>query len=80
MADRILRVGLRVLLGIIGAAALSAGVVVAVTELRSAYLGSPPVPTVLAALIACVVAVGGGVLIRGAVRGRIAVRSPRRDR
>jgi hypothetical protein len=80
LADRVLNSGLRVLLGIIGAAALSAGGIVAVTELRYAYLGSPPVPTALAALVACVVAVGGGLLIRGALRGRIAVRPPRRDR
>jgi hypothetical protein len=80
LADRVLNSGLRVLLGVIGAAALSAGLIVAATELRSAYLGSPPVPTALAALVAGVVALGGGLLIRGALRGHIAVRSPRSGR
>ena len=80
MVERSLGLGLRVLLGVIGAAALGAGVVVGATELRHAYLGSPPVPTVLAALVAGVVALGGSLLIRGALRGRIAVRTPRRRR
>jgi len=44
---------------------------------RNAYLGSPPVPTVLAGLVAGVVALSGGVLLRGAFLGRIAVGSPR---
>ena len=79
MAERTLGFGLRVLIGVIGAAAVGAGFVVAVTELRSAYLGSPLAPTLLAVVVAGVVAVGGVVLIRGALRGRIAVRKPRRD-
>jgi len=80
MAERVLPSGLRVLVGLIGAAALGAGFVVAATELRYAYLGSPLLPTLLASVVASVVALGGAVLLRGAVRGRIAVRSPRRHR
>ena len=69
--------GLRALLGVIGTAALGSGVVVTATELRLAYLGSPLVPTLLAALVAGLAALGGGLVLRGAIRGRIAVRDPR---
>ena len=41
MAERILGLGLRVLIGFVGAVALSAGILVTATELRYAYLGSP---------------------------------------
>jgi hypothetical protein len=68
---------LRVLLAVIGTTALGSGIVVAATELRYAYLGSPLVPTVLASGVAAVAAVGGLLLLRGAIRGRIAVRDPR---
>ena len=78
MAERVLGPGLRVLLGVIGTAALGAGLAVGATELRSAYLGSPLVPALLAAVVAAFVAIGGSLLIRGTWRGRIAVRTPRR--
>ena len=77
--ERVLGSGLRVLLGVVGAAAAGAGLLVAATELRYLYLGSPLVPTLIASVVAGVAALGGGLLIRGAFRGRIAVRSPRRD-
>ena len=80
MVERDLGSGLRVLLGVVGAAALGAGLVVAGIELRYAYLGSPRVPTLVASLVAGLAALGGALLIRGASRGRIAVRSPRRGR
>ena len=80
MVERVLGFGLRALLSVVGAAALGAGLVVVATELRSAYLGSPAVPTLLASVVAAVVALGGAVLLRGAWRGQIAVRSPRRHR
>ena len=80
MAERALGSGRRVLIGVIGAAAVGAGCVVGVTELRSAYLGSPLAPTLLPAVFAGFVAVGGVLLVRGALRGRIAVRRPRRNR
>jgi hypothetical protein len=76
---RVLGIGLRILLGIIGTAALGAGVLVAATELRAAHLGSPAVPTLLASVVALLAAGGGALLIRGALRGRIAVRPVRRD-
>ena len=80
VAERVLGSGFRVLLGVVGAAALCGGLLVGATELRYAYLGSPAAPTLLVALIAACIALGGGVLIRGALRGRIAVRPPRRNR
>ena len=72
--------GLRVLLGIIGTAALGSGIVVAATELRSAYLGSPLLPTLLASLVAGIAALGGALILHGAVRGRVTVRDPRGHR
>src|SRR5262249_34195052 len=79
MPERIANLGsgFRALLAVIGAAALASGIIVAATELRLAYLGSPLVPTLLASLVAGLAALGGGLLIRGAVRGRIPVRDPR---
>jgi hypothetical protein len=69
--------GLRVLLAAIGTAALGSGIVVAAIELRYASHGSPVVPTVLASGVAGLAALGGVLLLRGAIRGRIAVRDPR---
>ena len=65
------------LLGIIGAAALGSGIMVAVTQIRSPYFGSAPVRTSLVLLVAALAALGGVLLLRGAIRGRIAVRDPR---
>lgn len=64
---------LRLLLGTIGIVALVAGAVVGATELRVLRLGSPPVPTTLAALVCAAVVWGGVILVRGAIRGQIAV-------
>jgi hypothetical protein len=77
MTERVLSLGLRALLAVIGAVALGAGLVVGVTELRVAYLGSPLVPTLGVALICGAIVVGGVTLLRGAIRGRIAFRHPR---
>jgi hypothetical protein len=74
MRERDIGVGMRVLLGVVGAAALGAGLAVGATELRVAYLGSPLAPTLAAAAVCAIVAAGGVVLVRGAVRGRIVVR------
>ena len=80
MADRSLGPGLRLLIGIVGLSAIGAGLLVCVTELRLAYLGSPRIPTLIAAMVAGMAAVGGGLIVRGAIRGRIAVRDPRGKR
>jgi hypothetical protein len=74
---------LRILLGVIGAGALVASLLVGATELRALYLGSSPLPTLAVALVCGLVAIGGITLLRGAVRGRIVVRRTRfrrRDR
>jgi hypothetical protein len=75
--ERELGWGLRALLGVLGAAALVAGLLVGATELRVLYLGAPPLPTVAVALFCVVVVIGGITLLRGAVRGRIVVRRTR---
>jgi len=77
MTERALGPGLRLLLGLLGAVALGAGLLVGATELRVAYLGSPLLPTLAAALVCGVVALGGVRLLRGAIRGRIVVRRTR---
>jgi hypothetical protein len=74
MRERDLGPGMRLLLGLLGAAALGAGLLVAATELRTAYLGSPLLPTLAGAVVCGIIALGGATLLRGALRGRIAVR------
>ena len=76
--ERSLGLGLRLLFGLVGVGALVGGVTVGVTELRSLSLGSPPVRTVSAAAFCGLVVWGGASLLRGAFRGRIAVRRPAR--
>jgi hypothetical protein len=75
--ERDLGWGLRALLGVLGAVALVGGLLVGATELRMLYLGSPPLPTLAAAIVCGVAAIGGVNLLRGAVRGRIVVRRTR---
>jgi len=65
---------MRLLLGVLGAAALGAAIVVGATELRVAYLGAPLAPALAVTAVCVVVALGGAALLRGAARGRIAVR------
>ena len=74
MNERKLSRGMRVLVGAFGAGVLALGLLLAAVELRWAYLGAPRVPTLLAAVACGLVAVGGGSLLRSAVRGRIALR------
>ena len=74
MRERDLGPGMRLLLGLLGAAALGAGLLVAATELRTAYLGSPLLPTLAGTVVCGIIALGGATLLRGALRGRIAVR------
>jgi hypothetical protein len=66
---------MRLLLGIVGTAALLAGAGVAATELRWLTHGSPAVSTLLATAVAVLVMLGGLHLVRGALRGRIVVRA-----
>jgi hypothetical protein len=80
MTERDLGVGLRALLGVVGTAALGAGILVAGTQLRGAYLGAPRLPTIGVTVMCGVIALGGAALLRGALRGRIAVRRTRRGR
>lgn len=70
-----LGVGLRILLGVVGGAAVLAGAAVGVAEVwrmthRSLW------PAGLGALFCLVVICGGAMLLHGAWRGRIAVRDP----
>ena len=67
---------MRALLAVIGAAALGAGLLVAAAELRAASRGAPVAPALAATAVCAVVMLGGAALLRGALRGRIAVRRP----
>ena len=70
---------LRVLLAVIGLAALVAAFIVGVAQLRSRTQGSPPLPAFVLGSFCVIVATGGVLLVRGAVRGRIAFRRIRRN-
>ena len=74
--ERVLETPMRILLGILGVIALGLGIAVGITEFRGMRSGSPIVPAVLVICICALVAVGGAVLIRGAIRGQITVRRP----
>jgi hypothetical protein len=76
MREVALKPGLRVLLGVLGAVAVIAGVVVGAVEVRSATRTPPNWPAIFVALICVVIVVGGVRLLQGAWRGRIAVRDP----
>ena len=78
--ERNLGWGMRSLLGLVGAIALVAGIIVGVTGLRWLSLGAPPLPTFLAVIVCGLVVAGGATVLRGAVRGRITVRRPSRRR
>lgn len=66
--------GMRALLAVIGAAAFVAGLTVTGTELQGLRRGSALLPSLLIMGVACLALLGGALLLRGAVRGRIAVR------
>jgi hypothetical protein len=72
-----LNLGLRALLGVIGTAAVIAGVAIAVREVRSAALGSPLWPAIFLALFGLLIVCSGVLLLNGAWSGRMAVRDPR---
>jgi hypothetical protein len=66
---------LRILLGVIGGAAVIAGVIVGAYEMRRAAHGLPWRAAVLS-LLCFVVICGGVILLNGAWTGRITVRDP----
>jgi hypothetical protein len=76
--ERPLGSGMRMFVGLIGMAAIAAGLMVGIPAVRQLARESPMVPTAVLVVVAGLVIVGGTTLIRGAVRGRIAVRRPRR--
>jgi di/tricarboxylate transporter len=67
----------RLLLAVVGLAALVAAFIVGVAQLGSATRASP-IPTLVLCCSCVVVAIGGALLVRGAVRGRIRFRRIRR--
>ncbi len=69
---------LRLLLAIIGLAALVAAFIVGIAQLGSATRASAPLPALAIGCFCVVVATGGALLVRGAVRGRIRFRRIRR--
>jgi hypothetical protein len=73
---RKLHLALRLLLGLLGSLLFAAGILLTATELRWAYLGSPPLPTFAAAIVCLLVAVGGAYLLRGSWLGRITLCKP----
>ncbi len=74
LREQKLNLGLRLLIGLLGSLSLAIGLLLTATELRWAYLGSPFLPTIAAAIVCLLVAIGGAYLLRGAWLGRIAVR------
>ena len=75
MREVALGITLRTLLGVIGSAAVIAGVIVGAYEMRRAAHGLPWTAAVLS-LFCLVVICGGVILLNGAWRGRIGVRDP----
>jgi hypothetical protein len=74
MPERTLGGTMRLLLGLVGIAALVGGAVVAAMQIRSLARGVSPVPALLATVVATLVIAGGLHVVRGAVRGHIQVR------
>lgn len=72
-AERSLSPVLRVLLGVIGATAVAAGIVVIAYALRGFDIApvGPALARALAVVVAALAVVGGAQLMRGALRGRI---------
>jgi hypothetical protein len=76
--ERSIGLVLRLLLAVIGLAALVAAGIVGVAQLRSATQDSPPLPALALGCFCVAVAIGGVLLVRGAVRGHIRFRRIRR--
>ena len=77
-SERPIGLALRLLLAVVGLAALVAAVIVGVAQLGSTTRASPPLPALVLGCFCVVVAIGGVLLVRGAVRGRIRFRRIRR--
>jgi hypothetical protein len=77
MREVALNLGLRVLLGIIGFAAVVASVLVAVLEVYRAIHAWPFWPVIFVVSLCLVIGCGGALLLQGAWSGRIGVRDPR---
>jgi hypothetical protein len=67
---------MRILLGLLGAIAFCGGAAIALIELAAFRRGQGVALSLLAGTVCAVAAVGGLLLMRGAIRGRIAVRRP----
>jgi len=76
-SERPIGLALRLLLAVVGLAALVAAFIVGVAQLRSTTPGAPPLLALVLGCFCLVVAVGGVLLVRGAVRGRIRFRRNR---
>lgn len=77
-SERPIGLVLRALLAVVGLAALVSAFIVGVAQLRSTTRGSPPLVALVLVCSCVVVAIGGALLVRGAVRGRIRFRRIRR--
>jgi hypothetical protein len=77
MPERNLSVGMRVLFGLLGVVAVVTGGSVGATQLRIATRDWPNWSSIAIATLCIVVLLGGAVLIRAAVTGRVVVRRTR---
>jgi membrane protein YdbS with pleckstrin-like domain len=75
--DRQIGIGLRLLLGFLGAVAVGAGGAVGANAIRTASKSWPNWPSIAAAAFCVIVVCGGLLLLRGAVNGHIMVRRAR---
>jgi hypothetical protein len=75
--DRHIGVGLRLLLGLLGAVAVGAGGAVGVTEFRAAFTFWPNWASIAVSAFCVIVVLSGLLLLRGAASGYIWVRRPR---
>ena len=77
-SERPIGLVLRLLLAVIGLAALVAACIVGVAQLGSTTRASRPLAALVLGCFCVAVAIGGALLVRGAVRGRIRFRRIRR--
>ena len=77
MPDRQIGVGLRLILGLLGAVAVGAGGAVGVTQIRIASKLWANWPSIAVSAFCVIVVLSGLLLLRGAASGHIWVRRPR---